>query len=110
MDYIDVNDKLVALLEAHGLVCSEHKGWIVTNDNFPLLSMTWYPYPEQGTGTLQVNALSDEETCMEECFGSIGANEKGLQNALHNFCTNSLHVLLAAFWGINDPEQVDTQE
>jgi len=29
---------------------------------------------------------------------------------MQNFCVNSLHVLLAAFWQLNDSEQVTTEE
>ena len=32
-----------------------------------------------------------------------------MYDALHNFTINSFHVLLAALWGKNDPEQVTTE-
>lgn len=110
MGYEIVNSRLKELLEAHGLNCIEKDDWIRPNGNFPLISMVWYPKPEQGIGLLQIDVQIDEQNALKECFAGIGAGEKGLSDGIHNLCANSLHVLLAAFWGINDPEQVTTEE
>lgn len=40
----------------------------------------------------------------------LGEGEKGMYDALANFAVNSFHVLLAALWGKNDPEQVTTEQ
>ena len=110
MDYQIVNDKLRPLLEAHGLNCAEEKDWVIPNGRFPLICMTWYPKPEQKSGVLQIDVQLDENTCMQECFGGFGEGEEGLNDGIHNFCVNSLHVMLAALWEVNDPEQVETEE
>ncbi len=110
MEYEVVNQKLKELLEAHGLECEENEDWIIPNGTFPLISMTWYPKPEQGSGVLQIDVQLDQETSMHECFAGIGSGNEGLNDGFHNFCVNSLHVILAALWGINDPEQVETEE
>ena len=110
MEYEVVNHKIKELLEAHGLECEEDEDWVIPNGKFPLISMTWYPKPEQNSGVLQIDIQLDQEICIQECFAGMGTDEEGLNDGVHNFCVNSFHVMLAALWGINDPEQVETEE
>ncbi len=110
MEYQVINSILKESLEAHGLECAADDDWIIPNGNFPLISMTWYPKPAQGNGVLQIDVMLDKDTHMQECFAGLGEGDVGIKDGFQNFCVNSLHVMLAAFWGINDPDQVDTEE
>jgi len=109
MEFELQNHKLKELLEAHGLQCIEHNDWIVPNGDFPAICMIWYPKPEQRSGVLQVEVLIDENTKLEECVGGMGLGDEALLDAFHNFCVNSLHVLLAAFWGIEELGQIEKE-
>ncbi len=51
----------------------------------------------------------EDDILIRESFAGFGAGDVGLQDALSNFTVNDFHVLLATFWGINDPEQVTTE-
>lgn len=104
------NDKLKKLLAAHGLECVENENWLMPNGQFPIISMNWYPNSEQHSGVLQIDVKLDEVNCIQESFVGIGIGDKGLVDGIHNFCLNSLHVLLSAFWGIHDKEQVEIKE
>lgn len=108
--YEVVNNRLKNLLEAHGLECSENDDWIIPNGEYPLISMTWYPNPDQDNGVLQVDVQIDQEHCMQECFAGIGAGEIGLDHGIRSFSENSLHVMLSALWGMIDEGQVSIEE
>ncbi len=51
MEYEVLNHKLKEILEAHGLECEVDNDWVIPNGRFPLISMTWYPKPEQHSGS-----------------------------------------------------------
>jgi len=97
---------LSALFENHGLPCGIENDWVIPNSQLPALRARWFP-PEPGKlfGVLSVEALLDGGILIEECFGGFDEND-----GLANFTRNSFHVLLAALWGKNDPEQVRTEQ
>jgi Family of unknown function (DUF6348) len=95
------------VLRDHGLNCVIENEWIVPNGALPALRAFWHPL--NGQGRLDVHVLVREGVLIEECFAGVGQDEEGLRSAVVNFSINSLHVLLAAFWGNNDPEQVATE-
>lgn len=97
-----------ALLNAHGVSGIIENDWVVPNSQLPALRALWHP--GQSSGRLDVQALVGEGVLIEECFGGLGEGEAALQDALANFSVNSLHVLLAALWERNDPEQVATEQ
>lgn len=110
MEFINLNHQLKEILEAHGLPCTEHQDWLVPNNTLPLIMMTWYPRPDGESGVLQIDILIDKDTRVQECFGGFGAGSAGINNGIENFCQNSLHVILAAFWGIHDHHQIDIEQ
>jgi Family of unknown function (DUF6348) len=57
-----------------------------------------------------VQVLVRDKLVIEEAFAGVGQGDARLYDGLGNFTVNSFHVLLAAFWGKNDPEQVTTRE
>jgi hypothetical protein len=103
MEFINLNHRLKEILEAHGLPCTEHQDWLVPNNTLPLIMMTWYPRPDGQSGVLQIDIYI-------ECFAGFGTGDEGVKNGIENFCRNSLHVILAALWGINDQHQVDIEQ
>jgi hypothetical protein len=108
MTEIQITDYLSKLFHVHGVACVVHNDWVVPNSELPALRALWYP--DQSHGLLQVQVLVRDKLVIEECFAGAGQGDSGLQDALVNFTTNSFHVLLAAFWGKNDPEQVTMEE
>ncbi len=99
--------ELKALFEGHGLPCALHDEWLVPNGEFPGVRALWHP--RETSGRLDVQVWLDQEACIEECFAGIGSGGDGLRDALRNFAINSFHVLLAAIWQQNDPDQVTTE-
>lgn len=98
---------LLDLFEAHGVTCVTEKGWVVPNSTLPALRPIWYP--QQASGRLDIQILVRDGMIIEECFAGVGQGESAIRDALWNFTINSFHVLLAAFWEKNDPEQVTTE-
>jgi hypothetical protein len=108
MTQAQITDYLSKLFHDHGVACIVHNEWVVPNAELPSLRALWYP--DQSHGHLEVQVLVRRELLIEECFGGAGQGDTGLHDALVNFTINSFHVLLAALWGKNDPEQVTTEE
>jgi len=104
------NDILKQLLEAHAVGFVEENGWVVPNSKLPAIRSTWYPKEEHLSGLLQIEVFLEGGQIIEECFAGL-PNENGkLNDAFENFSRNSLHVMLSAFWGKHDPEQVDIED
>ena len=82
--------------------------WVVPLGKLPAIRATWYP--REDSGRLEIDVLLEDERLINECFAGIGSGREGISDALQNFCVNSFHVLLAAFWGVNDPDQVMTEK
>jgi len=99
---------LKKIMESHGLACTMENDWVFPNGQLPAICAFWYP-SEKFTGVLSVRVLIEDGVVVEECFGGIGAEDAGARDALENFMRNSLHVMLAAFWGKHDPEQVSIE-
>lgn len=58
------------------------------------------------TGWLGVDALPEDRCQLQEASAGIGSGKDGLWDALRNFASNFLHVLLSAFWGRAKEDQV----
>lgn len=98
---------IAKLFEQHGLDHVVYNEWVILNGQFPGVRATWFP--GETSGILSVETLVREGLIIEECFAGIGQGESGIKDGLINFTTNSFHVLLAALFGKNDPEQVTTE-
>jgi hypothetical protein len=108
MDTLNPTDALRLILEKHGLTGAVYDGWIAPNNRLPAIRARWYP--GEGSGRLDIHVMVDEGVLVEEIFAGIGNGNDGVANAFENFIANSLHVLLAAFWEVEAPEHVSTQD
>jgi len=99
--------ELKRLFEAHGISCTVEDQWVVPNNTLPAIRALWYP--RETSGRLEIHALLKDDVVIEECFAGLGDNDKAFADAFQNFMINSFHVLLAALWDKNDPEQVMTE-
>lgn len=98
---------LTELFKAHGIQTSVHDDWVVPESSVHAIRATWHPRAD--SGRLNVHVHGGGDVVIEEAFAGIGAGEIGLNDGLANFARNSFHVLLAAFWNVNDPCQVVTE-
>ncbi len=108
MESAEITKAIQELFEAHGLPCSIHNEWVLPNGSLPAVRGSWFPNIHNGR--LDIHVLLEENVMIEECFAGVGAGKEGFMDALQNFSVNSLHVLLAALWDKNDPEQVTTEK
>jgi hypothetical protein len=108
MSELQTTGYLHKLFQDHGVPSVIENDWVVPNSELPALRALWHP--GESNGRLDVQALVRDEIVIEECFAGVGQGVSGMHNALANFTLNSFHVLLAALWGKNDPEQVTTEK
>jgi Family of unknown function (DUF6348) len=99
-----VSEALSELLSRHGLDGAREQEWIVPNGQLPAIRALWHP--RETSGRLNVQVLLEKGRVLEESFAGRGTGRSGFADAMNNFMLNSLHVLLAALWGIKDDEQV----
>lgn len=97
-------DDLSSLFEAHGVPFHTENEWLVPYSALPAVRATWLPRDD--SGRLDVDVLLEEDRVIHECFAGFGEGDVGKLDGIRNFCHNSFHVLLAAFWQKPDPEQV----
>lgn len=107
MNELQTTGYLHKLFQDHGVPSVIENDWVVPNSELPALRAL--SYPGESNGRLDVQALVRDKVVIEECFAGVGQGVSGMHNALANFTLNSFHVLLAALWGKNDPEQVTTE-
>jgi len=100
-------DYLCALLESHGLAFTTHEDWVVPYDKLPAIRALWHP--GEPTGRLDVQVINEDQSIIEECFAGFDTGNGALHDAFENFTRNSFHVLLAAVWDVNDPDQVTVE-
>jgi len=107
MQPVSLVKQLSELIGAHDVTYHLEDEWVVPYGKLPAIRATWFPRDQNGV--LEVEVLIRDQLIINECFAGIGDGEVGMKDAFENFCINSLHVLLAAFWERNDPEQVTTE-
>ena len=107
MEPVSIAGQLAELLGAHGISYHLENEWVVPNGELPAICGTWFP--REFNGVLQVEVLIEPGVTINECFAGMRTGEEGILDAIENFCVNSFHVLLAAFWGQNDADQVTTE-
>lgn len=109
MEPVFLVKELSDLFSAHEVPFDIYKNeWIVPLSKLPSIRATWYP--REDTGLLEIDVLLEDQRIINESFAGIGLGYEGIKDALENFCINSFHVFLAAFWGLNDLDQVLTEE
>lgn len=104
-------DRLTAylsqLFEHHDLPCHVENEWVFPNSELPAIRASWYP--DELSGRLDAQIVVRDGVVIEECFAGIGEGDIGLRDALTNFTANTFHVLLAALWNTNVPQEVEIE-
>jgi len=108
MEPVSLVKKISDLISAHEVPFHVEDEWVVPMSKLPAIRATWYPREENGR--LEVDVLLGDERIINECFAGIGSGSQGINDALQNFSVNSFHVLLAAFWEVNDQDQVMSEK
>lgn len=107
MEPVSLAKELSGLFSAHEVPFHVQQGWIVPHGQLPAIRAIWFP--REDSGVLEVETLLNDQRIINECFAGIGEGRNGVLDALQNFCVNTFHVLLAAFWDVNDPDQVTVE-
>jgi hypothetical protein len=108
----DAQFYLAEFLRAHGLTVDEAGEWLQVGDvRMAAAIVGEQQHAQDLVIQLDVLALADgEERPICESFAGFGkSRHAALGEALYNFSINSLHVLLAALWGVGE-EQVTIEE
>lgn len=99
---------IAELFAAHGIKSLQHDGIAYPAERLPAIRATWYP--GESVGRLNVDVFLDDKRCLQESFAGFATDDKSaLGQAMDNFCGNSLHVLLAALWGVQDQDMITRQ-
>lgn len=104
MNPFSMKDQLSALMISHDVPFHIEEDWIVPFGQLPAIRAIWYP--REHSGVLEVEVLLAQNQVITECFAGFGTGNDAISDAIQNFCVNSLHVLLAAFWHQVDENQV----
>lgn len=109
---IDVNAFLLDALRSHGLDCRLDGGWIVVDGALISVRGLGDPKPfvcgETVTAAVHVQLSLPDGRLLTESFASTGTDvDEAAQSALRKFALNSLHVILAAFFGREERGHVD---
>lgn len=100
---------LARIFQRHGVELLAHDEWLLHGGTFPALRASWQERPDGRSGRLDVEIIAGPGRLMRESFPGAGAGEAGCMDALQQFIINDLHVLLAAFWNIQRPEEVTVE-
>jgi Family of unknown function (DUF6348) len=109
-----VLDRIAALLAGHGVQTTRRGEWLVpvqpAGAAIGACLVPGTPTAHGASVRLEVEVVVSEQHSVLECFAGVGGSlEEAESSALDNFCRGSLHVLLAAFYGRPDLDQI-TQE
>ena len=108
MEPVSLKQQIAEMLSAQEIPLHEEGEWVIPYGELPAMRATWFA--GETSGRLDVEVLLPDNRVIDECFAGMGGQQEGINDALTNFSVSSLPVFLAAFWKINDPEQVSTQE
>ncbi len=99
---------MAELLSARDIPFDSEGEWLTPYSELPAIRTSWVA--GENSGRLDAEVLLPDNRVIYECFAGIGNQSEGIADALNSFALNSLPVLLAAFWKVNDAEQVTTKE
>ena len=108
MEPLDAKEYLCELLQAHEVPFHTENEWVVPYGKLPAIRSTWFQ--KETSGVLEVEVLLGGGRIINECFSGFGVNKEGILNGMENFCINSFHVLLSAFWKKHEPDQVEIED
>lgn len=102
-------DVLIRLFKAQDIPCAVVEGWVLPNGQAPAIRGIWHPPKKAGAGCLDIEVLlPDGRLLIDRCAG-LGEDNNAIMDGVQNFVLGSFPVLLACFYGKNDPEQVTTK-
>jgi Family of unknown function (DUF6348) len=104
METTDLKQYLCELFEAHDVPFHIENEWVVPYGNLPAIRATWFQ--KEGSGVFEVEVLLAGDRIINECFAGFGNGQEGILSGFENFCVNSFHVFLSAFWKKHEEEQV----
>ncbi len=112
---MSATDQLAALFAGHGIRLLRRDDWLVPDGSSgPHVCACLTPLdagPNGATARLDVEIALSEKYRVLESFAGVGSTPaKAANSAFDNFCQSSFHVVLAAFYGNLDPEQVNTEK
>ena len=107
MESIDLKEYISELFQAHDVPFHTENEWVVPYGELPAIRSTWFQ--KETIGVFEVEVLLDGGRIINECFSGFGVGKDGILSGLDNFCVNSFHVLLSAFWNKHDSEQVEVE-
>lgn len=108
MEPVSLKSQMADLLTAREIVFDEEGEWLIPNGELPAIRTSWFA--GENSGRLDVEVLLQDNRIIHESFGGLGQKEAGIQDAMNSFVLNAFPVLLAAFWNLNDTEQVTSKE
>ena len=103
----DVNNMLCELMAAHGQDVRIDDDWLVFAKGGPPMRGVVYHTGEQ-ENVLQMDvqlALPDGRVLTESCAGMGRDAEDAFSHAVSTFTSATMHLLLAVFYGVDDPLQ-----
>lgn len=108
------SSRVAILFAGHGIRVVKRGDWLVPGGSSgPYLRTVLTPFdagPNGATVRLDVEIAVSEKYRIVESFAGLGATEaEAASSALDNFCQSSFHVVLGAFYGCSDPDQVVTE-
>jgi hypothetical protein len=108
---VSPTEELAALFAQHGIRVLRRDEWLVPDGTIgPYVRTFLAPHDEESNGAsvrLDVEVAVSDKYCVVESFAGIGTSTaQAVSNAFENFCKSSFHVILGAFYGHSDPEQV----
>ncbi len=113
-NFMTAQEILANMLHTHELHVLEYKDWLLINEQLPALSASTQNFREYENGAsirLDISVLLDKNKVIWESFAGMGKDElSATQNAFQNFSTNSFHVLLSAFWEVEQNEEIGIEE
>lgn len=110
----NLNSILLKLLKSHGVSASVHFDWIETSTGHKLAASVVRQFPSPtGTVNLQLDfyvSLPDGRLLIESFAGLGTSKQDAIKDGLHNYVSNSFHVILSSIFEVANTDQVETQE
>lgn len=104
---LPLNVQLVALLAGHG-VAAEERDHAVYVQSVARWANLWMWQTEGGTFLMELRATASGEEVVADRWAAIGTTpDDAVRDGLQAFCRGGFHVVLAALWGVLEPDQID---
>ena len=113
VEYISLQDDLMALMSGHGLDASTFDDWLIVDNELPALRGTYnIANTDSNKITTQVDIelrLSDGRSICEHYAGLGDDQRQASGQGLFKFCCGAFHVYLSAYWHHHEADQVEIE-